>query len=178
MAKEFFRDVFAVMLVLLLIVAVCMTGLNWFTPPVTMFQLTDPSDSETVSQTVSLDHVDRDFLAAVLLHEDAQLGHRTGPFDIGQFLERVRIHRSGGDDPSGSTIPQQIVKNLVFTRDQNAFRKGIEAVLSFPFNAVLSDRRQLELYVNLAQFAPDLYGVCSASWYYFNTPPWDIDGAH
>ena len=36
---------------------------------------------------------------------------------------------------------------------------------------MLDDRRVLELYVNYAQFGPTIYGVCSASWYYFDTPP-------
>ena len=174
--RRLVRRVFSALFVLALATLAYMISLNWFLPPFTMFQLTDPADGSTIAQPVSLDHVDRDLLAAVLLHEDPELGTRAGPFDIGQFLDRVRIHVGGGDDPSGSTIPQQLVKNLFFTRDQNALRKGLEAMLAFPFNAVVDDRRQLELYVNSAQFAPEVYGICAASWYYFNTPPWDISG--
>ncbi|MCS4257988.1 membrane peptidoglycan carboxypeptidase [Rhodococcus erythropolis] len=40
------------------------------------------------------------------------------------------------------------------------------------FSYSMSDQRILELYLNYAQFGPGLYGVCAASWYYFNTPPW------
>lgn len=171
---RFLRRTCGLLLVVLALLTAYMVSLNWILPPVTMFQLTDPAGGATIAPPVSLDHIDRDLVAAVLLHEDAELGTRRGPFDIDEFIDRARIRLDHGDDPSGSTIPQQLVKNLLFTRGPSALRKGTEALLSFPFNAVVGDRRQVELYLNTAQFAPDLYGICAAGWYYFNTPPWDI----
>ncbi|WP_092776129.1 biosynthetic peptidoglycan transglycosylase [Rhodococcus tukisamuensis] len=147
-----------------------------WTPPRTMFMLTDEAGGPTVFQAVSLDHISRHYVAAVLVHEDARLGTRTGPFDVGVFNERVGAFLSGEEDPSGSTIPQQLVKNMFLIRGEwqivKAARKVAESVLSYPYN-LMGDKRQLELYLNYAQFGPNLYGVCAASWYYFNRPPWD-----
>ncbi|SEM13318.1 biosynthetic peptidoglycan transglycosylase [Rhodococcus maanshanensis] len=147
-----------------------------WTPPRTMFMLTDSADGNTVFEEVSLDYISRHYVAAVLAHEDAELGTRKGPFHIGEFIDRTQTYLETGKDLSGSTIPQQLVKNIFLVRGESAgarvFRKGVEAGLSWPFSLV-GDKRQLELYLNYAQFGPNLYGVCAASWYYFNRPPWD-----
>ncbi|MDQ0869016.1 monofunctional biosynthetic peptidoglycan transglycosylase [Arthrobacter sp. V1I9] len=125
-----------------------------------------------IYQYVSLNHVSRYMVAATIAHEDQELGTRAGGFDIEDFKARAEAYLAGEEDPSGSTIPQQLVKNIFLTPDENAVRKGVEAVLATQFAYTLSDQRILELYLNYAQFGPNLYGVCAASWYYFNTPPW------
>jgi monofunctional biosynthetic peptidoglycan transglycosylase len=56
----------------------------------------------------------------------------------------------------------------------SAWRKAVEAGLSMEVAYLLDTRRILELYVNYAQFGPALYGVCAASWYYFDTPPQEL----
>ncbi|MBM4644778.1 hypothetical protein GS464_20170 [Rhodococcus hoagii] len=55
---------------------------------------------------------------------------------------------------------------------RSAWRKGVEAGLSMSMALSLSDRRVIELYMNYVQLGPKLYGVCAASWYYFDSPPW------
>ena len=116
----------------------------------------------------------RHLLAATIAHEDEQLGTRKGAFDLADFQARAQAYFQGKPDPSGSTIPQQLVKNIFLWDDQSAARKGIEAVLATQFSYTLSPQRTLELYLNYAQFGPRLYGVCAASWYYFATPPWNL----
>ncbi|MGW6694860.1 transglycosylase domain-containing protein [Rhodococcus sp. NPDC054953] len=146
------------------------------TPPRTLFMLTDEANGPTVQQTVSLDYISRHYVAATLVHEDAQLGTRTGPYHLGEFVDRTTTYLTTGEDNSGSTIPQQLVKNIFLIRGEwlvaKVARKGVEAVLAWPFN-MMGDRRQLELYLNYAQFGPNLYGICAASWYYFNRAPWE-----
>jgi monofunctional biosynthetic peptidoglycan transglycosylase len=143
---------------------------TWITPPRTSYML---QDGEPVAyQFVSLDHVSRYMVAATIAHEDQQLGTRQGAFDVADFQARAKAYLEGKPDPSGSTIPQQLVKNIFLWPDQSALRKGLEAGLASEFSLILSKQRILELYLNYAQFGPRLYGVCAASWYYFNTPPW------
>lgn len=142
----------------------------WITPPRTAFML---QDGEPITyQFVSLKHVSRYMVGATIAHEDQQLGTRVGAFPIDDFQQRVEAYLKGQPHPSGSTIPQQLVKNIFLWPDQNGFRKGVEAVLATEFTLTLSKQRIMELYLNYAQFGPDLYGICAASWYYFNTPPW------
>jgi monofunctional glycosyltransferase len=132
------------------------------------------SGGPTVYQYVSLDHVSRYLVAAVIAHEDQELGTRTGAFSVAQFGNRVAAYLSGAPDPSGSTIPQQLAKNLFLWPHQDPVRKGAESVIASEMALSLSDQRMVELYVNYAQFGPRLYGVCAASWYYFGEPPWDM----
>jgi monofunctional biosynthetic peptidoglycan transglycosylase len=120
---------------------------------------------------VPVEHVSRNLLAAVIAHEDQALPYRGGAFTWDELFGRAEAHLRGEEDPSGSTIPQQVAKNLFLNQEMSAWRKAVEAGLSMELALVLDDRRMLELYVNYAQFGPHLYGVCSASWYYFDTPP-------
>ncbi len=142
------------------------------TPPRTAYML--EAGEPNVYQFVSIDHMSRRLLAATIAHEDEQLGTRSGAFDVGDFQARAQAYFQGKPDPSGSTIPQQLVKNIFLWDDQSALRKGIEAVLATQFSYTLSHQRTLELYLNYAQFGPHLYGVCAASWYYFGAPPWSL----
>ena len=81
------------------------------------------------------------------------------------------------EDPSGSTIPQQVAKNIFLNQEMSAVRKAFEAGLAMEMALLIDDRRMLELYVNYAQLGPTIYGVCAASWYYFDTPPGELSQA-
>src|SRR4051812_30813905 len=146
--------------------------LRWWTPGRTAFML--ESAGPTVYQYVSLDHVSRYLVAAVIAHEDQELGTRTGAFSVARFGNRIAAYLTGTPDPSGSTIPQQLAKNVFLWSHQDPVRKGVESVIASEMALSLSDQRMVELYVNYAQFGPRLYGVCAASWYYFGEPPWDM----
>ncbi|MFF1251573.1 transglycosylase domain-containing protein [Pseudarthrobacter sp. NPDC058329] len=135
----------------------------WITPSRTSYMLQE--GEPVVYQFVSLDHISRYMVAATIAHEDQQLGSRAGGFDIEDFKARAEAYLANEEDPSGSTIPQQLVKNIYLTPDENIVRKGIEAGLAMQFAYTLSDQRVLELYLNYAQFGPKLFGICAATWY-------------
>jgi monofunctional biosynthetic peptidoglycan transglycosylase len=157
-------------LVVQALLAVVLVAMRWWTPPRTAYML--EAGGPVVYQHVSLDHVSRYTIAAVIAHEDEQIGPRSGPFTWAELRDRATAWALGEDDPSGSTIPQQLAKNVFLWPHQDPLRKGVEAVLSAEMTAALSDRRLVELYMDYAQFGPHLYGVCAASWYYFGTAPW------
>jgi monofunctional glycosyltransferase len=159
---------------LLLVQLALILGLNWVALPTTAFMLQNDAES-VVQETVGIEHVSRNFLAAVMIHEDDRLPYRFLAFDVHEFWDRTATYLRGEPDESGSTIPQQLAKNLFLTPEQDGFRKGLEAGLAMELSVLVSDARILELYVNFAQFGPDLYGVCAASWYYFGTPPDTIE---
>jgi monofunctional biosynthetic peptidoglycan transglycosylase len=166
------RRVAVVALLLQLVLAVFLGALTWWTPGTTAFMLQD--SAPVTYQYVSLDHMSRYLIAAVIAHEDEQLGTRAGAFTFADFTARISAYAQGKPDPSGSTIPQQLAKNVFLWAHQDPARKAIEAVLSTEMNAALSHQREVELYLNYAQFGPHLYGVCAASWYYFDAPPWSM----
>lgn len=144
----------------------------WVTPPRTAYMLEE--GGPTVYQYVSLDHISRHTIAATVAHEDQQLGTRIGAFPPSDFTDRALAYMQGKPDPSGSTIPQQLVKNIFLWPTQDPVRKSVEAVLATQFSLTLSQQRVMELYLNYAQFGPHLFGICAASWYYYDEPPSEV----
>ena len=74
----------------------------------------------------------------------------------------------------GSTITQQLVKNLFLTREKTLSRKLEELVISWAMERVLSKEEILELYMNVIEYGPDIYGLRNASHHYFGKPPGEL----
>ena len=163
------RRVARLVAIVLVVQGLAILALRWIDPPTTAFMAANANGA--IQESVPIEHVSRNFLAAVIAHEDSQLPYREGAFEWDQLRERATAHLAGDEDPHGSTIPQQVAKNLFLNQELSAWRKVVEAGLSVELAAAIDDRRMLELYVNYAQFSPRIYGVCAASWYYFDQPP-------
>ncbi|MGX5655968.1 transglycosylase domain-containing protein, partial [Geodermatophilus nigrescens] len=167
--RRVLRRIGLVLGVVFVVQALVMVSLRWVDPPTTAFMAAN--DLGAIQQSVPVEHVSRNFLAAVIAHEDQQLPYRDGAFTWDELSGRAEARLRGEEDPSGSTIPQQVAKNIFLNQSMSVWRKALEAGLSAEMALVVDDRRMLELYVNYAQLGPQLYGICSASWYYFDTPP-------
>ncbi|RZU32457.1 transglycosylase domain-containing protein [Blastococcus saxobsidens] len=170
--RRLLRRVVRLLAALAVVQALVVLSLRWVDPPTTAFMAANPGGS--IQESVPVEHVSRNFLAAVIAHEDAALPYRSGAFEWGQLWSRAFAHVTGEDDPAGSTIPQQVTKNLFLNQEMSAWRKAVEAGLAVELAAFVDDRRMLELYVNYAQFGPTVYGVCAAGWYYFDSPPGEL----
>ena len=111
----------------------------------------------------------------VVVAEDASFYQHDG-FDFGALrdalwedlreLEAVR---------GGSTITQQLAKNLYLSREKSLSRKIKEAIITRKLERHLSKKRILELYLNVIELSPGTYGVGAASWRYFHTSPSDLN---
>jgi monofunctional biosynthetic peptidoglycan transglycosylase len=75
----------------------------------------------------------------------------------------------------GSTITQQLAKNLFLSREKSLSRKLNEAVITFKLERHLSKKRILELYLNAIEWSPGVHGVGAASQHYFHKSPADLD---
>ena len=75
----------------------------------------------------------------------------------------------------GSTITQQLAKNLYLSREKSLSRKLKEAVITSQLERHLSKNRIIELYVNVIEWGPGVYGVGAASWHYFHKFPADLN---
>ena len=71
----------------------------------------------------------------------------------------------------GSTITQQLMKNLFLTRRKTLARKVEEALLALAVERVVPKRRLMELYVNVIEFGPDIYGISKGARFYFSKSP-------
>jgi monofunctional biosynthetic peptidoglycan transglycosylase len=135
--------------------------------PATSFQLQDVlgiSDSgnrpgTTHVQPMDIEDVSRAMIAVTVVNEDGRLGERERGVNWDEQWERR-------EDPTrfGSSIPQQYVKNLLLFRHQNPARKVIEAGWAEVYASIVPPRRQLEHYLNAAEFGPGIWGICEASW--------------
>ena len=104
---------------------------------------------------------------AVLVAEDINFFSHRG-FDVGEMRLAMTRALEDGDAPRGaSTITQQLAKNLWLSPSRNPLRKVDEALLTWRLERTLSKRRILELYLNVAEFGPGLYGAEAASRQYF-----------
>lgn len=71
----------------------------------------------------------------------------------------------------GSTITQQLAKNLYLTADKTMIRKGLEALITMKIERILDKKQILERYLNVIEFGKDVYGVKAASQHYFKKHP-------
>jgi len=112
---------------------------------------------------------------AVLVSEDVNFFSHHG-FALDEMQNALEDALRDGELPRGaSTITQQLAKNLWLSRSRNPVRKAREALLTWQLERRLSKRRILELYLNVVEFGPGIYGVGAASQRYFGKPPADLD---
>jgi monofunctional biosynthetic peptidoglycan transglycosylase len=119
---------------------------------------------------VPLRQISREAWIAVVAAEDQKFPTHAG-FDWKAIGEA--IDESGGRrKPRGaSTITQQVAKNLFLWSGRSFVRKGLEAWYTVLIEALWPKRRILEVYLNIAEFGPGVFGVGAASEHYFGKPP-------
>jgi len=105
---------------------------------------------------------------AVIAAEDGRFYQHHG-FDWQQIQIAARQDLEGERTRGASTITQQLVKNLFFGTARSVLRKGAEASLVPVAEAVLSKQRILELYLNVVEWGPGIYGAEAASRRYYGT---------
>ncbi len=112
--------------------------------------------------------------AAAYLSEEAAFRTNRG-FALGLIRRAIGTNlKKGRYVYGGSSVSQQLVKNLFLTRKKTLSRKLTEALIVWRMESVVSKDRILELYLNCIEFGPDLYGIGRASWHYFNKPAWRL----
>jgi monofunctional biosynthetic peptidoglycan transglycosylase len=75
----------------------------------------------------------------------------------------------------GSTITQQLAKNLYLSSEKSLVRKLKEATIAWKLERHVSKNRILELYLNIIEWGPGIYGVQAASWHYFRKSPDELN---
>ncbi len=123
---------------------------------------------------VPLSQISPDFQHAVIAAEDARFYQHHG-FDWHAIQIAAEDDMQGGRLRGGSTITQQLVKNLFFGTGRSILRKGAELTLVPVAELVLGKRRILELYLNVVEWGPGVYGAESASRYYYRISARSID---
>ena len=126
---------------------------------------------------VELSEVNRDFLFAIVLAEDSEFFEHEGvAFDamLNSFADNIRRRKI---ESGGSTITQQTVKNVFLNNEKSFTRKLKELLIARDLEEKLTKNEILEIYLNLAEFGPDIVGVNAASNRYFQKPPSEVNAA-
>jgi monofunctional biosynthetic peptidoglycan transglycosylase len=103
---------------------------------------------------------------AVVASEDQRFPEHWG-VDFQAIRQAVSEYRAGEGLRGASTITQQTAKNLFLWNDRSFVRKGLEAGFALVIDAFWPKQRVLEVYLNIAEFGPGIYGVEAASRAYF-----------
>ena len=123
---------------------------------------------------VPLSQISPDFQHAVIAAEDARFYQHHG-FDWHAMQIAAEEDMEGGRIRGGSTLTQQLVKNLFFGTGRSILRKGAEFTLVPVAELVLGKQRILELYLNVVEWGPGVYGAESACSYYYRISARKID---
>jgi monofunctional biosynthetic peptidoglycan transglycosylase len=104
---------------------------------------------------------------AVIFAEDAKFLDHEG-FDW-EGIQRAmdKNQRVGKFVAGGSTITQQLAKNLLLSGERSLLRKGQEAILTAMLEAAMDKRRIFEIYLNVAEWGENIFGAEAAARYYF-----------
>jgi len=124
---------------------------------------------------VPLQQISPNLMHAVIAAEDGHFYRHHG-IDWEQ-VEKVaqESSESGTIRRGASTITQQLVKNLFFTTHRNPVRKAFEYTLAPLADGILGKRRVLELYLNVIEWGPGVYGAAAAAEYHYHSAPAQLD---
>lgn len=124
---------------------------------------------------VSLKNISRHLQQAVVLTEDSAFWTHRG-FDF-QEIQRSfeRNLEEGRFARGGSTISQQLAKNMFLSSEKSVQRKVLEALITLQLEKHLSKKEILERYLNVVQFGPGIFGVKQAAQTYFKKSPSELD---
>ena len=148
--------------------------LRWFNPATTAFMLQDDFDGPLRHEWVSWQEIGLAPKLAVVAAEDQRFADHFG-VDVTAIQKAVQEQDERGSLRGASTITQQTAKNLFLWSGRSFVRKSLEAWLSVVIEICLPKRRILEIYLNVAEMGPGIYGVSAASRYYFDQLPTDIN---
>jgi len=156
--------------------AVALLSLRYVNPPTTGVQIQRRVESffnygpyKKRQTFVPLRRISPQLPHAVIAAEDGNFYKHYG-IDWGQVQDAIEESAETGEPPRGaSTIPQQLVKNLFFTTHRNPVRKALEYTLAPMAVMILGRNRLLELYLNVIEWGPGVFGIEAAAEVHYRT---------
>ncbi|MBA3902412.1 MAG: monofunctional biosynthetic peptidoglycan transglycosylase [Rhodocyclaceae bacterium] len=131
--------------------------------------------AELKQQWVPYERISDSLKRAVIAAEDAKFLDHEG-FDwegIQKALEKNQ--KKGKVVAGGSTITQQLAKNLFLSSEKTPWRKAQEAVITLMLETVMDKQRILEIYLNVVEWGPGVFGAEAAARLYYGIPATDLN---
>ena len=136
-------------------------------PPVTFLMVSRSLEGEDLSyRWRSLDDISPRLVEAVIASEDSTFCAHRG-FDMKAIEKALKANEKGGRIRGGSTISQQTAKNVFLWPGRDWVRKGLEAGYTVLIETLWGKRRIVEVYLNVAEWAPGVYGAEAAAQHWF-----------
>ena len=168
------RPILTVLLVLTGLVLASVAVHRLVPPPLTFLMVTRAVEGEGLSyRWKSLDDISPRLVEAVIASEDARFCSHRG-FDMEAIEKALKANERGGRIRGGSTISQQTAKNVFLWPGRDWIRKGLEAGYTVLIEALWGKRRIVEIYLNVAEWAPGVYGAEAAARHWFGKSAADL----
>ena len=125
------------------------------------------TDKEITQKWVKMSRISPNVIKAVLIGEDDGFWKHDG-FDVKGMENAIERSIKKKTLAGGSTISQQLSKNLYLSPSKNPVRKIKEAILTWRIEKTLSKRRILEIYLNVAEWGDGIFGIEAAARHYYH----------
>jgi len=175
--KKIFRFIFKISL-WFFIISIGLTIIYRFIPvPVTPLMVIrlweqawdEKKDVRLYKDWVSIDNISKNMPQAVYAAEDQKFLEHNG-FDWKAMEEAWEKNKKGKRIKGASTISQQTAKNVFLWPSRNLIRKGLEAYFTFLIETIWTKERIMEVYLNVIEMGPGIYGIEAASQTFYNRP--------
>jgi monofunctional biosynthetic peptidoglycan transglycosylase len=139
-------------------------------PPVTTMMLWKAVEGNAIDyRWRPLAQTSQNLVRSVVTAEDARICEHTGvDWETFRAIAREALEKEGEPSRGGSTITQQVAKNLFLWPTRSYIRKALELPLAMWIDLIWSKRRVVEVYINTAEWAPGVYGAEAAARHHFN----------
>ena len=147
----------------------CIILFKWVDPPITMTQFVSWISGDGLKRDyVSWKNISYNAKLAVIAEEDQLFPDHSG-FDWKSIKKAMDYNkRKPNRIRGGSTISQQVAKNVFLWQGRSFIRKGLEAYFTFMIELIWGKKRILEVYLNVIEMGKGIYGIEAASQSYFN----------
>lgn len=168
--KWLFRAVLAVLVLALIWVA----AYRFINPPGGLYMASESWRLGGISRDwQGIGDIDPDLPLAVMAAEDANFCAHNG-FDFDAIRDALEARAEGRSLRGGSTLSQQVAKNVFLWHDRSWLRKGLEAGFTVLIELTWPKRRIVEVYLNMAEFGEGVFGAEAAARHYFDRSAADL----
>jgi len=142
---------------------------RWINPPYTSFMIVQRISTEFVPYKInwaSIKDISPHLLISAVASEDQKFPNHYG-FDFKAIQSALESNKQQKSLRGASTITQQVAKNIFLWPKKSFFRKGLEAYFALLIETLWPKWRILEVYLNIAEFGPNIFGAKNAAYIYY-----------
>ncbi len=178
--KRFWRIVRMTLLIVMIValvitVPIVKTGYDMYKDATTHTHVQDRIERlKSDENYVTIDAISPEFLSQVIDSEDRRFYMHSGINLISTARAMLKNVKAGSTVEGGSSITQQLAKNMYFTFEKRYERKVAELFVAFDLEKIANKDEILEMYCNIAYFGEGCYGIREATLHYYDIEPMDI----